>query len=93
MAFVIMLIVAIVQKRTINSLHKDLSEISEKGWREATGYGKVYKKRYKLIVVRNAGDNTALNYTIKMNEDLGYSLDIEHSTDYIIYMVKHEEVE
>ena len=38
-AFVIMLIVALIQQRTNKRLSKQLEEIEVKGWREAHGFG------------------------------------------------------
>ena len=90
-AFVIMLIVAILQQRRIKCLNKDYHELYEKGWRNYTGFGKVYRRRYKYINIENHDENT-LNYTAGKYHDEGYDLDREKSTDRLLVFVKSEEV-
>ena len=91
-AFVIMLIVALIQQRTNNRLSKQLEEIEVKGWREAHGFGKVYRRRYKYMVIENAGDNDTLNRTAEKYHDEGFDLDREKSTDRLLVFAKHEEI-
>lgn len=91
-AFVIMLIVTIIQKRTIKRLNEEKEEINEKGWNEIIGIGKVYRHRYKYINIENAGDNSTLNRTAEMYHNEGYDLDRQKSTDRLLVFVKSEEV-
>lgn len=91
-AFVIMLIVALIQQRTNKRLSKQLHEINEKGWREAHGYGKVYSTRRRFIVIENAGDNATLNRTVEKYKDDGYEYDSQKSTDRLLVFAKHEEI-
>ena len=91
-AFVIMLIVAILQQRRIKCLNKDYHELYDKGWRNYTGFGKVYRRKYKYMVIENAGDNGTLNDTAEKYHNEGYDLDREKSTDRLLVFVKSEEV-
>ena len=91
-AFVIMLIVALIQQRTNKRLSKQLEEIEVKGWREVHGFGKVYRRRYKYMVIENAGDNRTMNDTAQKYHDEGFDLDREKSTDRLLVFVKIEEV-
>ena len=92
MAFVIMLIVAILQNRKIKKLRDDYQELYDQGWREYTGFGKLYRRNYKYIVIENAGDNKTLNDTAQRYYDEGYDLDREKTTDHLMVFAKNEEV-
>ena len=91
-AWVIMLIVALIQHRTNKRLTKRLEELETEGWRKVHGFGKVYRRRYKYMVIENAGDNSTLNRTAEMYHNEGYDLDREKSTDRLLVFVKSEEV-
>ena len=91
-AFVIMLIVAILQQRRIKCLNKDYHELYDKGWRNYTGFGKVYRRRYIFVNIENAGDNGTLNSVAENYYDHGFDLDREKSTDRLLVFVKSEEV-
>lgn len=91
-AFVIMLIVAILQQRRIKCLSKDYHELYDKGWRNYTGFGKVYRRRYIFVNIENAGDNATLNSVAENYYDHGFDLDREKSTDRLLVFVKSEEV-
>ena len=91
-AFVIMLIVAILQQRRIKCLNKDYHELYDKGWRNYTGYGKVYRRRYIFVNIENAGDNATLNSVAENYYDHGFDLDREKSTDRLLVFVKSVEV-
>jgi len=91
-AFVIMLIVVLVEKRTIDNLSNKLHVIEEDGWRDAYGFGKVYRRRYIFVNIENAGDNGTLNRLAKNYYDNGFDLDREKSTDRMLVFVKSEEV-
>ena len=91
-AFVIMLIVALIQQRTNKRLSKQLEEIEVKGWREAHGFGKVYRTLRRFIVIENAGDNATLNRTVEKYKDDGYEYDSQNSTDRLLVFAKHEEI-
>ena len=91
-AFVIMLIVALIQQRTNKRLSKQLEEIEVNGWREAHGFGKVYSTRRRFIVIENAGDNATLNRTVEKYKEDGYEYDSQHSTDRLLVFAKHEEI-
>ena len=91
-AFVIMLIVALIQQRTNKRLSKQLHEINEKGWRECMGYGKVYRTLRRFIVIDNAGDNNTLNRTVETYREEGYEYDSQNSTDRLLVFAKHEEI-
>ena len=88
-AFVIMLIAALIQ---IKRLNKQLEEIEVKGWREAHGFGKVYRTLRRFIVIENAGDNDTLNRTVAKYKEDGYEYDSQHSTDRLLVFAKHEEI-
>ena len=91
-AFVIMLIVALIQQRTNKRLSNQLQEINEKGWRECMGYGKVYRTLRRFIVIENAGDNSTLNKTVETYREDGYEYDSQKSTDRLLVFYKHEEI-
>ena len=91
-AFVIMLIVAIIQNRTIKRLTERLEEINKKRWKEVEGIGKVYRRRYIFVNIENAGDNATLNSVAENYYDHGFDLDREKSTDRLLVFVKSEEV-
>jgi len=91
-AFVIMLIVAIIQNRTIKRLEKTNEELLNKKYSEYMGFGKVYRRKYKYLVIENAGDNRTMNNTAQKYHDEGYDLDREKSTDRLLVFVKSEEV-
>ena len=91
-AFVIMLIVAILQQRKIKCLNKDYHELYDEGFQKYYGFGKVYRRKYKYMVIENAGDNRTMNDTAQKYNDEGYDLDREKSTDRLLVFVKSEEV-
>lgn len=91
-AFVIMLIVAILQQRRIKELNKKYHDLYDEGFQKYYGFGKVYRRRYKYINIENAGDNSMLNGTAEKYHDQGYDLDREKSTDRLLVFVKSEEV-
>ena len=96
MAFVIMLIVAILQQRRIKELNKKYNDLYDEGWEKHFGYGKppvpkVYRRRYKYIKIEDFGDYT-LNNTAEKYHNEGYDLDREKSTDRLLVFVKSEEV-
>ena len=91
-AFVIMLIVAIIQNRTIKRLEKTNEELWNKKYSEYMGIGKLYRRKYKYMVIENAGDNRTMNDTAQKYHDEGYDLDREKSTDRLLVFVKSEEV-
>jgi hypothetical protein len=81
-----------LQWRRIKRQEGLISDFNEKGFREVMGYGKVYRRRYKYMVIENAGDNGTLNDTSERYYDQGYDLDREKSTDRLLVFVKSEEV-
>ena len=91
-AFVIMLIVAILQQRRIKELNKKYHDLYDEGFQKYYGFGKLYRRRYKYMVIENAGDNGTLNDTAQKYHDEGYDLDREKSTDRLLVFVKSEEV-
>ena len=91
-AFVIMLIVAIIQNRTIKRLEKTNEELWNKKYSEYMGFDKLYRRRYKYMVIENAGDNRTMNDTAQKYHDEGFDLDREKSTDRLLVFVKSEEV-
>ena len=91
-AFVIMLIVAILQQRRIKELNKKYYDLYNEGFHKYYGFGKVYRRKYKYMVIENAGDNGTLNSTADKYHDEGYDLDREKSTDRLLVFVKSEEV-
>ena len=92
MAWVIMLIVVIIQKRRIKELKEKYHDLYYEGWEKHCGIGKVYRRKYKYMVIENAGDNGTLNNTAQKYHDDGYDLDREKSTDRLLVFVKSEEV-
>ena len=91
-AFVIMLIVSIIQNSTIKRLEKTNKELFNKKYSEYMGFGKLYRRIYKYINIENAGDNSTLNRTAEMYHNEGFDLDREKSTDRLLVFVKSEEV-
>ena len=91
-AFVIMLIVAILQQRRIKELNKKYHDMYDEGFQKYYGFGKLYRRKYKYMVIENAGDNGTLNRTAEKYHDEGYDLDREKSTDRLLVFVKSEEV-
>ena len=91
-AFVIMLIVAIIQNRTIKRLEKTNEELWNKKYSEYMGFGKVYRRRYIFVNIENAGDNGTLNSVAENYYDHGFDLDREKTTDRLLVFVKSEEV-
>ena len=91
-AFVIMLIVAILQQRRIKELNKKYHDLYDEGFQKYYGFGKLYRRKYKYVVIENAGDNGTLNHTAEKYHDEGYDLDREKSTDRLLVFVKSEEV-
>ena len=91
-AFVIMLIVAILQQRRIKELNKKYHDLYDEGFQKYYGFGKLYRRRYKYMVIENAGDNRTMNDTAQKYHDEGYDLDREKSTDHLLVFVKSEEV-
>ena len=92
LACAIMAITISLQWRRIKQQEKLISDFNEKGFREVLGYGKVYRRRYKYMVIENAGDNRTMNDTAQKYHDEGYDLDREKSTDRLLVFVKSEEV-
>ena len=76
--------------RSTNALKKQLREERDKKWDELKR--KTYRRRYKYMVIENAGDNGTLNRTAEKYHDEGYDLDREKSTDRLLVFVKSEEV-
>ena len=91
-AFVIMLIVAILQQRRIKELNEKYHDLYDEGFQKYYGFGKLYRRRYKYMVIENAGDNRTMNDTAQKYHDEGYDLDREKSTDRLLVFVKSEEV-
>ena len=91
-AFVIMLIVAILQQRRIKELNEKYHNLYDEGFQKYYGFGKLYRRRYKYMVIENAGDNRTMNDTAQKYHDEGYDLDREKSTDRLLVFVKSEEV-
>ena len=91
-AFVIMLIVAILQQRRIKELNKKYHDLYNEGFQKYYGFGKLYRRKYKYMVIENAGDNRTMNDTAQKYHDEGYDLDREKSTDRLLVFVKSEEV-
>ena len=92
LACAIMALTISLQWRRIKQQEKLISDFNEKGFREVLGYGKLYRRRYKYMVIENAGDNGTLNSTAEKYHDEGYDLDREKSTDRLLVFVKSEEV-
>ena len=91
-AFVIMFIVSILQQRRIKELNEKYHDLYDEGWKKHFGFGKVYRRKYKYMVIENAGDNGTLNDTAQKYHDEGFDLDREKSTDRLLVFVKSEEV-
>ena len=91
-AFVVMLIVAILQQRRIKELNKKYHDLYDEGFQKYYGVGKLYRRKYKYMVIENAGDNGTLNHTAEKYHNEGYDLDREKSTDRLLVFVKSEEV-
>ena len=91
-AFVIMLIVAILQQRRIKELNKKYHDLYDEGFQKYYGFGKLYRRKYKYMVIENAGDNRTMNDTAEKYHNDGYDLDREKSTDRLLVFVKSEEV-
>ena len=91
-AFVIMLIVAILQQRRIKELNKKYHDLYDEGFQKYYGFGKVYRRKYKYMVIENAGDNRTMNDTAQKYHDEGFDLDREKSTDRLLVFVKSEEI-
>ena len=91
-AFVIMLIVALIQQRTNKRLTNRLEELETEGWRKVHGFGKVFSTRRRFIVIENAGDNATLNRTVEKYKEDGYEYDSQKSTDRLLVFAKHEEI-
>ena len=91
-AFVIMLIVALIQQRTNKRLTKRLEELETEGWRKVHGFGKIFSTRRRFIVIENAGDNATLNRTVEKYKEEGYEYDSQNSTDRLLVFAKHEEI-
>ena len=92
LACAIMAITISLQWRRIKQQEKLISDFNEKGFREVLGYGKVYRRKYKYMVIENAGDNHTMNDTAQKYHDEGFDLDREKSTDRLLVFVKSEEV-
>ena len=91
-AFVIMLIVAILQQRRIKELNKKYHDLYDECFQKYYGFGKLYRRRYIFVNIENAGDNATLNSVAENYYDHGYDLDREKSTDRLLVFVKSEEV-
>ena len=91
-AFVIMLIVAILQQRRIKELNKKYHDLYDEGFQKYYGFGKVYRRRYIFVNIENAGANGTLNSVAENYYDHGFDLDREKSTDRLLVFVKSEEV-
>jgi len=91
-AFVIMLIVAILQQRRIKELNKKYHDLYDEGFQKYYGFGKLYRRRYIFVNIENAGDNGTLNSVAENYYDHGFDLDREKSTDRLLVFVKSEEV-
>ena len=91
-AFVIMLIAAIIQNSTIKRLKKTNEELLNKKYSEYMGFGKRYRRRYIFVNIENAGDNGTLNGVAEDCYDHGFDLDREKSTDRLLVFVNMEEV-
>ena len=92
LACAIMALTISLQWRRIKQQEKLISDFNEKGFREVMGFGKLYRRMYKYMVIENAGDNRTMNDTAQKYHDEGYDLDREKSTDRLLVFVKSEEV-
>ena len=79
------------QEKLISLQEQNISDLSEKGFCEVMGYGKVYRLRYRYIKIDEVGDFT-LNRTAEKYHEEDYDLDREKSTDRLLVFVKSEEV-
>jgi len=91
-AFVIILIVAILQQRRIKELNKKYHDLYDEGFQKYYGFGKLYRRRYIFVNIENAGDNATLNSVAENYYDHGFDLDREKTTDRLLVFVKSEEV-
>lgn len=91
-AFVIMLIVTILQQRRIKELNKMYHDLYDEGFQKYYGFGKLYRRRYIFVNIENTGDNATLNSVAENYYDHGFDLDREKSTDRLLVFVKSEEV-
>ena len=91
-AFVIMLIVAILQQRKIKELNKKYHDLYDEGFQKYYGFGKLYRRRYIFVNIENAGDNATLNSVAENYYNHGFDLDREKSTDRLLVFAKHEEI-
>lgn len=91
-AWAILLVVAITQQVRIKRLNEKYHDLYNEGWKKHCGIGKVYRRKYKYMVIENAGDNATLNDTAQKYHDAGYDLDREKSTDRLLVFVKSMEV-
>ena len=91
-AFVIMLIVAILQQRRIKELNKKYHDLYDEGFQKYYGFGKLYRRKYIFVNIENAGDNATLNSVAENYYNNGFDLDREKSTDRLLVFVKSEEV-
>ena len=92
LACAIMAITISLQWRRIKRQEKLISDLKEKGFREIMNNVKVYRRRYKYIIIEDAGGNGPLNDTADRYHDYGYDLDREKSTDRLLVFVKSEKV-
>jgi hypothetical protein len=90
-AFVIMLIVVIIQNTTIKRKNKEHDELIKKKYEEYCGIGKQYRRVYKFIHI-DIFDNGQLNQTAEQYQKDGYHLDHEKSTDNLLVFAKRVEV-
>ena len=74
-AFVIMLIVAILQQRRIKELNKKYHDLYDEGFQKYYGFGKLYRRRYIFVNIENAGDNGTLNSVAENYYNHGFDLD------------------
>lgn len=91
-AWVILLIVTIRQQMRIKELRDKYDDLYDEGFQKYYGFGKVYRRKYKYMVIENAGDNRTINDTAQKYHDDGYDLDREKSTDRLLVFVKNVEV-
>ena len=91
-AWVILLVVTIRQQMRIKELRDKYDDLYDEGFQKYYGFGKVYRRKYKYMVIENAGDNRTINDTAQKYHDDGYDLDREKSTDRLLVFVKNVEV-
>lgn len=92
LACAILILTEVLQHRRNKRLTERLEEIETVGWREATGFGKLYDTHRRFIVIANAGDNETLNRTVELYKADGYEYDSQKSTDRLLVFAKHVEV-